>query len=107
VEKQNMAGSGLLGWRFKNGMPLWFKLIVTALIANSALHFGLLWTVSLWAQPRRDAAHSYRVPFRDGVNYFAQSGLGWYLDAWWIGVGLLALLVLLLVINRRQLERGL
>ena len=95
-----------LGWRFKNKTPLWFTLTLGLFIANSALHLGLLSTVSTWAQPSRDAAHSYRIPFRDGVNYFAQSWLGWYLDAWWLGVGLLAALTLLLVLNRDQLERA-
>jgi hypothetical protein len=100
-----MTGSSWLGWRFKNGTPLWFKLIVALLIANAVLHFGLLSSVSKWAQPLPDALHSHRVPFMDGVNYFAPAWLGWYLDAWWIGVGLLVLLIVLLVINRGRLER--
>lgn len=95
-----------LGWRFKNKTPLWFKLVAGALMTDSLLHFGLLSTVSTWASSSRDAVHSYHVPFRDGVNYFVQPWLGWYLDARWIGLGLLALLVLLLVVNRDQLERG-
>ena len=99
-----MAGLGL-GWRFKNRTPLWFTLSVGLLIANSVVHFGLLWTVSSWAQTTRDAMHSYRIPFRDGVNYFADSTLGWYLDAWWIGLVLFLAVVVLLVINRDQLER--
>jgi hypothetical protein len=101
-----MIGRGWLGWRFKRGTPLWFKLIVTLLMADSMLHFGLLMTVSTWAQPSRDAAHSYLVPFRDGHNYFAQPWLGQYLDTWWIGVGLLAMLVVLLFLKRAQVERS-
>jgi len=31
--------------------------------------------------------------------------VGWYLGAWWIGVGLLAVLTVLLVANRGQLQR--
>ncbi len=102
-----MTGRRLLGWRFKDRIPLWFKLVVGLLIADSALHFGLLWTVSSWALSSRDAAHSYRVPFRDGSIYFVQPWLGWYLDARWIGIGLLALLVVLLLLHRDQLERPL
>ena len=98
--------SQLLGWRFKDGTPLWCKLIVGLLIADSALHFGLLMTVSSWAQASPDAVHSYRLPFRDGSIYFVQPWLGSYLDARWIGIGLFALLVLLIVLNRDQLERG-
>lgn len=94
-----------MGWRFKDGTPLWFKLIVGLLVVDSALHFGLLFTVSTWALSSRDAAHSYRVPFRDGRIYFVQSWLGRYLDTWWIGFGLFALLALLLVLNRHRLER--
>ena len=85
---------------------MWFTLIVGLLIANSALHFGLLWTVSSWAKSSRDALHLHQIPFRDGVNYFVQPWLGWYLDAWWISLSLLTALVVLLLINRDQLERG-
>lgn len=99
--------SKLLGWRFKERTPVWFKLIVGLLIVNSVLHFALLWTVSSWAWSAPDSIHSYRVPFRDGVIYFVSSWLGWYLDAWWIGVVLFALLALMLVLKRDQLERGL
>jgi hypothetical protein len=97
--------SKFLGWRFRNRTPLWFTLIVGLLLANSALHFGLLCTVSSWASSSRDALHSYWIPFRDGVNYFVSSWLGWYLDAWWISLGLLAALVVMLFVKRDQLER--
>jgi hypothetical protein len=98
--------SRLLGWRFKDRTPSWFKLNVGVLMANAVLHFALLSTVPSWALPAPDALHSYRVPFRDGGIYFVQPSLGWYLDAWWIGVGLLALLILLLFVNRDQLDRA-
>ena len=94
-----------LGWRFKDRTPLWFMLVVGLLLANSVLHFVLLFTVSSWAQSRPDMDHSYRVPFRDGVIYFVSPWLGEYLNAWWVGVGLLLLLVALLVVKRGQLER--
>jgi hypothetical protein len=104
-EKNIMTSRGLLGWRFKNRTPLWFKIILALLMADSVLHFGLLSTVSNWALPSPDPVHSYRVPFRDGNIYFVQWWLGKYLDAWWIGPGLLAILILLLLRNRDQLER--
>jgi hypothetical protein len=96
----------LLGWRFKNKTPLWFMFVVGVLMANAALHFLLLFTVSSWAQARADFDHSYRLPFRDGVIYFVQPWLGEYLNAWWIGVVLLMLLIALLIRNRNQLERS-
>ena len=96
-----------MGWRFKDGTPWWFKIVVALLVVDSALHVGLSLTVSTWAQSSRDALHTYRLPFRDGSIYFVQPWLGWYLDAKWNGVGLLALVLLLLVLNRGQLERGL
>jgi hypothetical protein len=100
-----MAGRRWLGWRFKGRTPLWFPVIVGLLMVDSVVHFGLLMTVSAWAQARRDAVHSYRVPFRDGVNYFVQPELGRYLDSWWIGVGLLVALGVMLYLRRGQLER--
>jgi len=100
-----MIGRSRLGWRFKGKTPLWFTLLVGLLLTDSALHFGMLFTVSIWARSSPDAIHSYRVPFRDGAIYFVRPWLGWYLGAWWIGLGLLAILTLLLVLNRGQLER--
>src|ERR1700690_3480325 len=100
-----MIGSSWLGWRFKGKTPLWFPLIVGLLLTDSALHFGLSFTVSMWARSSPDAIHSYRVPFRDGAIYFIQPWLGWYLGAWWIGLGLLAILTVLLVLKRGQLGR--
>jgi hypothetical protein len=99
-----MSGSSWLGWRFKGRTPLWFMLIIGLLLADAALHSGLLFTVSMWARSSPDAIHSYRVPFRDGAIYFIQPWLGWYLGAWWIGLGLLATLAVLLVVKRGQLE---
>src|ERR1700686_5739072 len=100
-----MTGRGLFGWRFKNKTPLWFKVIVTLLMADAVAPFVFLSTVSAWALSAPDYTHAYRVPFRDGNVYFVQWWLGKYLDAWWIGPLLLAILVLLLFWNRDQLER--
>lgn len=100
-----MIGRRRTGWRFKDKTPLWFKLIAGLLIADAVTHIALVSTVSSWAQASRDAAHSYRVPFRDGSIYFAPLWLGKYMDAWWISVGLFLVLVVLLVWNREQLER--
>lgn len=101
-----MSGDRRAGWRFKEKTPLWFKLIVGLIAVDSALHFGMLWTVPSWAMATQDAEHTYRVPFRDGVIYFVQPWLGHYLDLRWLGVGLLVILVVLLVLKRDQLERG-
>lgn len=100
-------GRRWLGWRFKDGTPLWFKVVVGLLMANATAHFLLLSVVPMWANSSRDAVHSYRIPFRDGVNYFVDPWLGRYLDAWWIGLGLLAILGGLLLLKRDELERGL
>ncbi len=102
-----MTGRGLLGWRFKGGTPWWCKVIIGLLMADSVLHFGLLSFVPQWALVAPDAVHTHRVPFRDGNIYFVQPWLGSYLDARWIGIGLLAVLVVLLVLKREQLERDL
>lgn len=94
-----------MGWQFKIRTPLWFSLTVGLLITDATVHFCLLCTVSSWASPVRDAAHSHPLPFRDGVVYFVSSDVSWYLHAWWIAVGLFFLLAVMLVINRHQLER--
>ena len=96
-----------MGWQFKGGTPWWFKIVLALLVVDSVLHFGLLLTVSTWAQSSQDAFHTYRLPFRDGGIYFVQSWLGRYLDARWTGAVLLAIIVVLLVLNRDRLERAL
>jgi hypothetical protein len=101
-----LSEQGRLGWRFKGKTPLWFIVTAGLLLLNALLHFGMLLTISSWAQPVKDADHSYRLPFRDGAIYFVQPWIGEYLNAWWIGVGLLVALALLIFLNRDQLERG-
>ncbi|HYM76680.1 MAG TPA: hypothetical protein VE377_11940 [Candidatus Dormibacteraeota bacterium] len=102
-----MSGRKWLGWRFKDRTPWWFKVIVGLIMADSALHFGMLLLVPMWAHSSRDAVHSHGVPFGNGINYFTAPWLGRYLETWWIGVALLAMLALLLVLNRDRLEREL
>ena len=94
------------GWRFRGTTPIWFKLIGGFLLADAVAHFALTSTVSMWAQTSPDAAHSHRVPFRDGSIYFAAEWLGKYLEAWWISVGLFVVLAVLLLLNRDKLERS-
>jgi hypothetical protein len=94
-----------MSWRFKEKTPLWFKLTAGLLITDAALHFILLWTVSWWASPVRDALHSRPLPFRDGVVYWVSPSAAWYLNAWWIAVALFFLLAVLLVFHRDQLDR--
>lgn len=94
-----------MGLRFKDKTPLWCKLIAGILIADAAVHFCLLLTVSSWASAVRDAMHPRPLPFRDGVVYWVGPELSWYLHAWWIALGLFFLLVALLVMHRDQLER--
>jgi len=101
-----MPGNRFLGWHFKSRTPWWFTILLGLLLVDSALHFGLLFAVSWWASPSRDALHTYRLPFRDGNIYFVQQWMGAYLDARWVGAALLVLLIVMLVLNRKQLERG-
>jgi hypothetical protein len=102
-----VLGKQRMGWRFKGKTPVWFSVVAGLLIADSFVHFAMLWTVSWWASPTRDTLHPYPLPFRDGVVYFVTSALGRYLNTWWIGIGLFLLLAVLLVLNRDQLERTL
>lgn len=100
-----MTGSRRAGLRFKEKTPLWFIVIVALIAVDSAVHFGLLWTVPKWALAAPDIEHTYRLPFRDGSVYFAQPWLGAYLNERWLGIGLLIILIALLLLNRDQLER--
>jgi hypothetical protein len=101
-----MLGRPVLGWRFRGATPLWFPILVALIAVDSVVHFALLFMVSSWAADTRDAAHLYPLPFRDGHVYFVSSLMGEFLNAWWLAPVLFALLALLLVMNRDQLERG-
>jgi hypothetical protein len=94
-----------MSWRFKEKTPLWFLLVAGLLIADAVAHFALLFTVSWWASPVRDALHPRPLPFRDGFVYFVTQEVSWYLGAWWIAVALFFILAILLFVNRDQLER--
>ncbi|HTS34624.1 MAG TPA: hypothetical protein VMH04_03070 [Candidatus Solibacter sp.] len=94
------------GWHFKGKTPWWFMLTAGLVLVDSAVHVALLATVSSWAQPRPDIAHSYRLPFRDGNIYFTSQLLGTYLDIRWIGIALILILAVLLFVNRDQLEKS-
>lgn len=99
--------AGWLGWRFKGPTPLWFTLVVGLIVADSIVHFGLLFMVSSWAAATRDFAHPYPLPFRDGHVYFVTSWVGEFLNAWWLAPALFVFLAVMLVLKREQLERGL
>jgi hypothetical protein len=103
---QTVAEARRAGWRFKDKTPLWFTALVALIAVDSAAHFLPLWTVPHWAKAKPDAIHTYRLPFHDGVIYFVQPLVGQYLNAWWIDVGMLVILVVLLFANRNKLERG-
>jgi hypothetical protein len=94
-----------MSWRFKGKTPLWFKLIAGLAVVDAAIHFALLSTVAWWASPVRDAEHTHPLPFHDGIVYWVAPEVGSYLHAWWIAVGLFFLLVVLLLVNRDQLEQ--
>jgi len=98
--------AGWLGWRFKGQTPWWFTLLVAPIVVDSFAHFVMLLMVSSWASPTRDAAHAYPLPFRDGNVYFVSSFMGEFLNAWWLAPALFALLAVLLVLKRDQVERS-
>lgn len=101
-----MAEARRAGWRFKGKTPMWFTALVALITVDTTAHFVPLWTVAHWAQATADDLHRYRLPSHDGVIYFVQPLVGEYLNAWWIDVGLLVILVVLLFANRNKLERG-
>jgi hypothetical protein len=97
--------AGWLGWRFKRQTPWWFTVVVILIAVDSVAHFALLFVVSSWASPTRDAIHAYPLPFRDGHVYFVSPVVGEFLNAWWLAPLLFAALVVLLVFKRDDLVR--
>jgi hypothetical protein len=97
--------AGWLGWRFKGQTPWWFTLVVVLIAVDSVAHFALLFVVSSWASPTRDAINHYPLPFRDGHVYFVSSIVGEFLNAWWLAPLLFLALAALLFLKRETLVR--
>lgn len=92
-------------WRFKNGVPFAFKLISAIIVLNFVVEFSLLASLGKFASRVPVGGDTFAI-LRGRVVYFVRPWLGHYLSigAWGQFV-LLGLLVLVLVLNRSQLEK--
>lgn len=96
---------GLSSWRFKNGMPLMFKVLTGLIVLNFLVEFVLLFLLSHIAHAIPDAAHSFMI-IRGRNIFYVHPWLGRYLTTGaWFQFVLLGLLVLVLILNRSQLEK--
>lgn len=91
--------------RFKNGVPFSFKLISAVIVLNFVVEFGLLLSLSKFANRFPIGRATYAI-LRGKNIYFVHPWLGRYLTSGaWAQFVLLGLLVLVLVLNRSQIER--
>jgi hypothetical protein len=91
--------------RFKNGMPFTFKLITVIIVFNFIGEFTLLYLLPKISQPIPRGSSTYAI-VRARHIYFVHPLLGHYLSIGaWLQFVLLALLVVVLVLNRSQIEK--
>ncbi|MFZ0734606.1 MAG: hypothetical protein WAM79_19965 [Candidatus Sulfotelmatobacter sp.] len=93
-------------WQFKDRTPAWAWILAVILILNIALQIATAYGVPRWAPVRADLIDSYPIRYQGGPTYFVQPWLGLYFDyGFEAGFGLLALFIVLLFLNRDNLER--
>jgi hypothetical protein len=91
--------------RFKNGVPFAFKLISAVIVLNFVVEFSLLLSLSRFARRFPIGSATYAI-LRGKNVYFVHPWLGRYLTTGaWVQFVLLAVLILVLVLNRSQIER--
>jgi hypothetical protein len=91
--------------RFKNGVPFSFKLITAVIVLNFIAEFALIYAVPRLATRVAIGSHTYAIARGHNI-YFVNPWLGRYLTIGsWAQFVLLGLLVLVLFLNRSQIER--
>jgi hypothetical protein len=93
-------------WKFKGKTPAWAYVLTVLLLVNAVLQIAAAYWISSRAPVEADPVHSFPVRFRGGPTFFVQPWLGAYNDyGFYAGLVLLGLVLLLLWLNRDQLER--
>ncbi|HEY1802246.1 MAG TPA: hypothetical protein VGG46_15075 [Terriglobales bacterium] len=91
--------------RFKNGVPFAFKLVSVVIVLNFVVEFSLLLSLSKFASKFPIGSATYAI-LRGKNIYFVHPWLGRYLTTGaWVQFVLLAVLILVLILNRSQIER--
>ena len=92
--------------RFKNGMPFAFKLISVVIVLNFVMEFSLLMGLPKFASRVPVGGNTFAI-LRGRIVYFVHPWLGRYLTTGaWMQFVLLGVLVLVLFLNRSQIEKG-
>jgi hypothetical protein len=92
--------------RFKNGVPFAFKLISAIIVLNFIVEFSLLMSLGKFASRIPVRPDTFAI-LRGRIVYFVRPWLGRYLTTGaWLQFVLLGVLVLVLFLNRSQIEKG-
>ncbi len=85
---------------------MWAQILAGVLVLNIALQIVTAYAIPRWFPIQRDASHPYAIHFKGGPIYYVQPWVGVYTDyGLWIGFALVTVFVILLWVNRDQLER--
>jgi hypothetical protein len=93
-----------LSWRFKSEWPLAFKIVSGAIILNFLMEFILITGLSFFAHAFPNGPDQFMI-IRGKTMYFVRPWLGKYLTTGaWFQFVLLGLLVVVVLLNRSQIE---
>jgi hypothetical protein len=93
-------------WQFKGETPLWAKILAGVLFLNILLQVVSSYGIPRWTPIHPDAVHSYAIHYRGGPTFYVQPWIGLYVDyGVYLGFAVLVLFLVLLWINRDQLEQ--
>jgi len=86
--------------------PLYWTIILGVMMAQVAVSLVLSFTLPRWAHATPDSLHPIELRMNGGNMYYLSPAMGWYLkNDIWITFGLLAILALIMVIQRKKVER--
>ena len=94
-------------WQFKGKTPAWAYILTGLLLLQVVLQMVTIYWISSQAPVEADSVHSYPIRFRGGPTFFVQPWLGAYSHyGFYAGLILLGLVLLLLYLDRGNLERA-
>jgi hypothetical protein len=101
-----MPGGGRYRWQWIGKPPLYWTVLLCAMMGQVAVSLVLFFTLPRWARSISDALHPVELRMKGGHLYYLSPGMGWYMNNdVWITFGLLGILALIMFIHRDKIER--
>ncbi len=101
-----MPGGSRHRWQWIGKPPVYWTVLLCAMMAQVAVSLVLFSTLPRWARSVPDASHPIVLRMKGGHLYYLSPGMGCYMNNdVLITFGLLGILALIMFINRDKIER--